>query len=422
MLKEGVKKNLVECILPFWMSLKDDQYGGFYGLVDPELKVHKDGEKGVILCSRILWTFSSAYMTLGDEKYLEYAEHAYRFLRDKCIDKERGGVYWSVNYDGTPCDTTKHSYNHSFAVYALATYFEATGDAEALKLAIDMFEIIEEKFTDDVGYTEAFDVNFRPSSNEKLSENGVEAAKTMNTALHIMEAYTVLYKVLRFGPSVSSESAMEVGSDGYPEEGLDTAEYMGRVQERLEAILECFADKIYQGNDRLEVFFDKDFKSIIDLQSYGHDIEASWLIDRTLEVLDDQYMGDSYIKLCKLTDKLAETILNIAVEKDGSVLNECERGVVNRKRIWWVQAEAIIGFVNYYQKHNGDDHAANKYMEAAENVWSFCENHFLDKRPGGEWYNELSDDLTPDLSMDTVNLWKCPYHTARMCMEVIERL
>ncbi len=422
MLKEGVKKNLVECILPFWMSLKDDQYGGFYGLVDPELKVHKDGEKGVILCSRILWTFSSAYMTLGDEKYLEYAEHAYRFLRDKCIDKERGGVYWSVNYDGTPCDTTKHSYNHSFAVYALATYFEATGDAEALKLAIDMFEMIEEKFTDDVGYTEAFDVNFRPSSNEKLSENGVEAAKTMNTALHIMEAYTVLYKVLRFGPSVSSESAMEVGSDGYPEEGLDTAEYMGRVQERLEAILECFADKIYQGNDRLEVFFDKDFKSIIDLQSYGHDIEASWLIDRTLEVLDDQYMGDSYIKLCKLTDKLAETILNIAVEKDGSVLNECERGVVNRKRIWWVQAEAIIGFVNYYQKHNGDDHEADKYMEAAENVWSFCENHFLDKRPGGEWYNELSDDLTPDLSMDTVNLWKGPYHTARMCMEVIERL
>ena len=418
MLKEGVTKNLTECILPFWMNLKDDEYGGYYGLVDPELQVHKDGEKGVILCSRILWMFSHAYMTLGDEKYLEYAEHAYNFLRDKCMDKERGGVYWSVNYDGTPCDTTKHSYNHSFAVYALATYFEATGNVEALKYAIDIYEIIEDKFTDEVGYTEAFDINFLPSSNEKLSENGVEAAKTMNTALHIMEAYTVLYKVLRFGPSTSSEYAMEVGTDGYPVEGLDTAEYMGRVQERIEALLECFAEKIYQGNDRLEVFFDKDFNSIIDLQSYGHDIEASWLIDRALEVLDDQYTGETYQKLCRLTDKLAEVILDIAVEKGGSVLNECEKGVVNRKRIWWVQAESIIGFVNYYQKHKD----ADKYLKAAEDIWTFCENYFLDKRPGGEWYNELFDDLTPDLSMNTVDLWKCPYHTSRMCMEIIERL
>ena len=419
MLKEGVKKNLTECILPFWMSLKDDEYGGFYGLVDSELKLHKDGEKGVILCSRILWTFSSAYMVLEDEKYLEYAEHAYKFLRDKCIDKERGGVYWSVNYDGTPCDTTKHSYNHSFAVYALATYFEASGDPEALKLALELFEIIEGKFTDEYGNTEAYDIEFKPSTNEKLSENGVEAAKTMNTALHIMEAYTVLYKVLRFGPSTASEYAMEVGTDGYPVEGIDTAEYMGLVQEKLETILECFAEKIYQGNDRLEVFFDKEWNSIIDLQSYGHDIEASWLIDRTLEILDDQYTGDSLSKLCKLTDKLAETIISIAVEKDGSLLNECERGVVNRKRIWWVQAEAIIGFVNYYQKHGNE---AKKFLEAAEDVWNFCEKYFLDKRPGGEWYNELYDDLTPDLSMDTVNIWKCPYHTARMCMEIIVRL
>ena len=430
-LQERVKKNLTECILPFWMSLRDDENGGFYGLVDPELSLHKDGEKGVILCSRILWTFSYAYITLGDSKYLDYAKHAYEFLRDACVDKERGGVYWSVSYDGKPLDTTKHSYNHSFAVYGLATYYEASGDREALDLALQLFEVIEEHFTDEVGYTEAFDIDFKPSTNEKLSENGVEAAKTMNTALHIMEAYTVLYKVLKYGPTgyISEAGTQTIPASAYSDEvelygDEENDIYIGRVLEKLEAVLDTFAEKMDQGNNRLEVFFDKDFNSIIDLQSYGHDIEASWLIDRALEVLDDDLKSDNISKLCKLTDNLAEVIFSIAVADDGSVLNECERGVVNRKRIWWVQAEAIIGFVNYAMKHrdSASPEISDKYMAAANAVWEFCENYFLDKREGGEWFSELNDDLTPDLSKNIVDIWKCPYYTSRMCMEIINRL
>ena len=414
MLAESVKKNLTECILPFWMKLKDEENGGFYGLVDPEISVHKDAVKGVILTSRILWSFSEAYLTLGDMKYLEYAKHAYVFLRDKCVDKERGGVYWSVTYDGKPSDSQKHSYNHSFAIYALATYYEATGDEEALKLAIELFEVVEKHFNDGNGYTEALDVSFNPSSNEKLSENGVMAARTMNTALHIMEAYTVLFKVLKYGPA--DTEYMECGLEG-------ADEYSGMVQEKIEKVLDCFADKIYQGKDRLEVFFDKDFNPIIDLWSYGHDIEASWLIDRALEVLDEDYIGDSLPKLKRLTDLLAETIYKTAISEDGSMLNECERGVVNTKRIWWVQAEAIIGFVNYYQKHGGDANPeVSGYLKAAEAVWDICDKYFIDRRDGGEWFNELFEDLTPDRSMNIVDEWKCPYHTSRMCMEILKRM
>lgn len=386
-MKEEIKNHLVSAIIPFWKNLRDDEFGGYYGYMDYDLKLNKKAEKGCILNSRITWFFSNAYTLLKDESLLEEADHGYAFLKDHCIDKENGGIYWSMNYDGTPLDTTKHTYNQAFCIYALSSYYEASGKKEALDLAKELFAMIEEKCTDDQGYLEAFTRDFKPESNEKLSENGVLAEKTMNTLLHVLEAYTELYRV-------SKDEA---------------------VKERLEWIMDVFADKVYNPQlKRQEVFFDKNYNSIIDLHSYGHDIETAWLMDRTLEVVNDE----SYTKMISpITKTLTENIYNVAF--DGrSLSNECDKGVVDTNRVWWVQAETVVGFLNGYEK----DSSKTQYKEAAEATWQFIKDYVIDKRSGSEWFWLVRQDGTPVEGEPIVEPWKCPYHNGRMCMEVMRRL
>lgn len=386
-MKEEIKNHLVSAIIPFWKNLRDDEFGGYYGYMDYDLKLNKKAEKGCILNSRITWFFSNAYTLLKDESLLKEADHGYAFLKDHCIDKENGGIYWSMNYDGTPLDTTKHTYNQAFCIYALSSYYEASGKKEALDLAKELFAMIEEKCTDDQGYLEAFTRDFKPESNEKLSENGVLAEKTMNTLLHVLEAYTELYRV-------SKDEA---------------------VKERLEWIMDVFADKVYNPQlKRQEVFFDKNYNSIIDLHSYGHDIETAWLMDRTLEVVNDE----SYTKkISPITKTLTENIYNVAF--DGrSLSNECDKGVVDTNRVWWVQAETVVGFLNGYEK----DPSKTQYKEAAEATWQFIKDYVIDKRSGSEWFWLVRQDGTPVEGEPIVEPWKCPYHNGRMCMEVMRRL
>ena len=183
MMLEEVKAHLLNDIIPFWKNLRDDEFGGYYGYLDYDLKLDKKAEKGCILNSRITWFFSNAYTLLKDKSLLEEADHGYEFLKEHCIDKEYGGIYWSMKYDGTPLDTTKHTYNQAFCIYALSSYYEASGKQEALELARKLYELIETRCMDDNGYLEAFTRDFKPESNEKLSENGVLAEKTMNTLL-----------------------------------------------------------------------------------------------------------------------------------------------------------------------------------------------------------------------------------------------
>lgn len=386
-MKEEIRNHLVSAIIPFWKNLRDDEFGGYYGYMDYDLKLNKKAEKGCILNSRITWFFSNAYTLLKDESLLEEADYGYAFLKDHCIDKENGGIYWSMNYDGTPLDTTKHTYNQAFCIYALSSYYEASGKKEALDLAKELFAMIEEKCTDDQGYLEAFTRDFKPESNEKLSENGVLAEKTMNTLLHVLEAYTELYRV-------SKDET---------------------VKERLKWIMDVFADKVYNPQlKRQEVFFDKNYNSIIDLHSYGHDIETAWLMDRTLEVVNDE----SYTKkISPITKTLTENIYNVAF--DGrSLSNECDKGVVDTNRVWWVQAETVIGFLNGYEK----DPTKIQYKEAAEATWQFIKDYVIDKRPGSEWFWLVRQDGTPVEGEPIVEPWKCPYHNGRMCMEVMRRL
>ncbi|MGN1191694.1 MAG: AGE family epimerase/isomerase [Dorea sp.] len=381
-----VRTHLEEGLIPFWKGLTDEKYGGFYGYMDYDLKVDMQYEKGCILNSRILWFFSNAYMLLKKEHLKETAEHAYRFMRNYCVDQEYGGVFWSVSYDGNVKDDTKHTYNQAFAIYALASYYDAFGDQDALDLAFELQRLIEEKCTDSVGYLEAFTRKFEPEENDKLSENGVMAEKTMNTLLHVFEAYTELYRV----------------------------SHDKKTGERLRFILDTVAEKVYNPVlGRQEVFFDKNWNTLIDLYSYGHDIEAAWLLDRGLEVLDDP----EYIrKISPITKKMTQNIYERAYVNH-SLLNEAENGVQDTTRVWWVQAETIVGFVNAWQKEPENTF----WLEAAKDVWEYIKTYLIDKRNGSEWYWAVDQNGKP-AEKPIVEPWKCPYHNGRMCIEVIRRL
>lgn len=394
-MRDEVKEELQKDIIPFWKNLRDDEKGGYYGWLSYDLVLDKKSEKGCILNSRITWFFSNAYTLLKDESLLEEAKHGYEFLMKHCVDKEYGGIFWSLNYDGTPLDTTKHTYNQAFCIYALASYYEASKDREALELAFNLFRLIEEKCTDEVGYLEAFTRDFKPESNEKLSENGVLADKTMNTLLHVFEAYTELYRVTGVLPEWKEEA--------------------NEVRCRLAWMMDLFADKIYNpAKRRQEVFFDKDYNTILDLHSYGHDIETAWLIDRGVEVLGEEAYEE---KMSPITQALTEQIYRVAFDGH-SLANECDRGVVNENRIWWVQAETVVGFLNGYEKT--PEHS--EYRDAALAVWEFIKEHVVDQRSGSEWFWEVRADGTPIEGRPIVEPWKCPYHNGRMCIEVMKRI
>lgn len=386
MMVEEIRNHLTDYIIPFWKKLRDDENGGYYGYMDHDLKVDKKAVKGCILNSRITWFFANAYMTLKDESLLEEAKHGYEFMQKYCVDKEKGGVYWSVAYDGTPEDTTKHTYNQAFSIYALSSYYDASGDEEALKTAMDLFHIIEGRCMDEIGYKEAFDREFKEIENDKLSENGVIAEKTMNTLLHVFEAYTELYRVSKDAD----------------------------VKKRLEWILDTIADKIYNPElHRQEVFFDREMNSILDLHSYGHDIETAWLIRRGTDILGEKSYED---KMLPIVLDLTSQVYKVAFDGN-SLANECEKGVVDQNRIWWVQAETVIGFLNGYAL--APEHT--EYLEAAKAEWNFIKEHVVDKRPGSEWFWDVNRKGESVDDKPIVEPWKCPYHNGRMCMEVIRR-
>lgn len=386
-LAREVKEHLCTRIIPFWEKLRDDEYGGYYGYLDYALQLDKKAEKGCILNSRIIWFFANACTVLGEKELLGYARHGFEFMKDHCIDKEYGGVFWSLDYEGNPKDTTKHTYNQAFSIYALSSYYEASGEEEALQMAKELFHLIETKCRDEKGYLESFNRSFEPEENDKLSENGVIADRTMNTLLHVFEAYTELYRVSK-----------------------DV-----QVKERLEWILDTFAEKIYNpALHRQEVFFDNDYNSILDLHSYGHDIETAWLIDRGVEVLGEP---EYEAKMSPVTKALTREIYEAAFDGH-SLPAECEKGVVLENRVWWVQAETLVGFLNGYQK----DKSCTEYLEAAKSQWQFIKDHVIDKREVSEWFWEVNPDGTPIADRPIVEPWKCPYHNGRMCLEVIKRV
>lgn len=382
-----IKEHLKGTIIPFWMDMRDDEYGGYYGYKGYDLQTDKKAVKGCILNSRILWFFSNAALLLRDDALKEEARHAYLFLRDHCVDREYGGVYWSVTYDGKVAEEMKHTYCQAFAIYALASYYRLSRDEESLGLARGLFDLTEEKCRDSLGYLEAFSRDFLPVDNEMLSGNGVLAERTMNTLLHVLEAYTELC-------DVSSDEA---------------------VRERIRDILRIFSNRIYNPQKRrLEVFFDKEWHTLTDLHSFGHDIEASWLIDRACAVVGDPAFSE---EIQRMTGELADCVYKEAY-RNHSLANERWNGRTDTTRVWWVQAEAIAGFVNAWQKYPH----RTEYLEAAKDIWEFVKERFADKRENSEWFRNLTENGEITAEEPIVDLWKCPYHNGRMCMEVIRRM
>lgn len=382
--QEHLEKN----IIPFWNRMVDNENGGFYGYADSDGNPDKNSIKGCILNSRILWFYSAAYQLLEKQELLEKADHAYAFLSEHFYDSRYGGVFWSVKADGTPEDTTKHTYNQAFAIYALSVYYQVSRKKEALNLAYSLYHVIESSCRDMEGYFEAFSRDFSPVSNEKLSENGVMAERTMNTLLHVLEAYTELYR----------------------------ADQFYAVGDSIRDILRIFKFKVYDSDKEIcRVFFDKSYHSLIELESYGHDIEASWLIDRACQVLEDKAY---YAEMLPVIEQLADGALKNGMDTDNQAMNnECESGTVNAKKVWWVQAEAVTGFYNAYQ--NQPDRT--EYLKVSENVWEYIHKYIIDSKTG-EWIEDISPDNTIKSGQALAHPWKCPYHNGRMCIEMVRRL
>ena len=381
-----VEKELTEHILPFWMKLKDEQNGGFYGKVDFDLNTHKQADKGGIVTARFLWTFSAAYRVTKDNTYLEYADHLYDFLVNKLYDNEHSGLYWLVDDQGNPKDMRKHVYTQSFGIYALSEYYRATKNEKALKLAISLFELIEDKgFSEDSNaYMEEFDREWNPTPNEMLSENGVIAEITMNTHIHVLEAYTNLYKA-------------------WPNE---------KLKARLNDLLKVHYEKIYNPETKfLHVFFDKEWNNLLDMKSFGHDIEASWLMDETIKALD--LNDEDYINM--VVD-IAYNIAGYAMQDDGSLVNEELNGVVDPTRIWWVQAEAIVGFYNAFER-TGDQ----RFLDLVHGLWEYTKQYIIDGRAQGEWYWSVDEKGNPTKE-NICDPWKASYHNGRFCLEMMERM
>lgn len=382
--RSQMENMLISQIMPFWLRLIDKEHGGFYGYVSSDGVIDPQAPKGVILHSRILWTFSEAYRRTKKPEYLAAADHAYSFLINQAMDKEFGGLYWMLDAKGQPSALFKHSYNQAFGVYALSNYFLATGKRDALEYAMGLFHLIEDKWRDDKGYREQLSREFAPINNEELSENGIIAERTMNTLLHLMEAYTVLY---------------EATSDPQVKTAL------------VFTIRQLAGDMYNTERERLEVFFDSNLKSLLDLHSYGHDIEASWLIDRALAVTADLSLSAS---VSPVTKALYDHVIRRAYT-DRGVYYECHIGHDNTQRDWWVQAEAIIGIANDYQKFGNEEDHLDKLYELLD----FLKSEII--LPSGEWAWTTFEDGSHDADRELAGPWKCPYHNGRMCLEIMTR-
>ena len=418
MMKLEMQDVLENNILPFWLEkMQDNEHGGFYGRIDGNNQLHPEAEKGAILNARILWSFSAAYRVLQKEEYLEAATRAKDYLIEHFIDPEYGGVYWSVDYKGEPLDTKKQFYAIAFVIYGLTEYARATGDREALEYALDLYDCIEEHAFDDEqnGYIEACTREWGKIEDMRLSELDANYPKSQNTHLHIMEAYANLLRCLKemraqeqcdYVPTIGS--VLPVGISVPPET-------MVNVEGALRNIISIFINKILNPEtNHLDLFFDMDWtRGAGHLESYGHDIECSWLLHEAALVLGDENVLEKVESVIQKVAKAAEK----GLRPDGSMIHEAnlDTGHIDDDLHWWVQAENVVGWFNIWQ-HFGDEEAFKK----SEKCWHYIKENLVDF-DNGEWFWSRHSDGTLNTVDDKAGFWKCPYHNSRMCLEIIER-
>ena len=388
---DRISAELHENILPFWMKRAVDASRGIIiGSVTDDPDADRTAERGALLASRVLWTYSAAYLLDRNPAYLETAHLAYRDLVDNFWDDEHGGLYWSIAADGTVVNPRKQIYGQAFAIYALAEYHRASGLKAPLDRAVSLFELLETHAREHRhgGYMEALSREWSEIADMRLSDADMNVPKSQNTHLHVMEAYTNL---LRTRPDA-------------------------KVTEALTMLLEIMIDRIVNSETgHLKLFFSNDWVSQSEAVSYGHDIEAAWLLLDAAEALGNDELIQ---RLHPLVVTIAETTLTEGVDTDGGVFYTGDpSGVVNTDKEWWPQAEAVLGFLCAYQVSEDE-----RYLKAAWHSWHFIDKHLIDRR-GGEWFRGVSRNgavlSPPDLKG---SFWKCPYHNGRACMEAPRRL
>ncbi len=388
-------------ILSFWLNkMQDGQRRGFYGQMRGDLTLVPDAPKGCILNARILWSFSAAYRVLQKPAYLMAATRAKDYILEHFIDREFGGAFWSLDADGNPIDTKKQFYAIGFVIYGLTEYARATGDTEAYDYAMQLFDCIEQHSWDPVygGYIEACTREWGQIADMRLSNLDANYPKSQNTHLHIIEPYTNLFRLMQERPEL-----------------VRSEDEKAEVEKALRQLIHIFCDKILNPETHhLDLFFDMDWKRGAGwLESYGHDIECSWLMHEAALVLGDKEVLKKVEPIVQLVAKASEKGLNA----DGSMTHEAnlDTGHVDADRHWWVQAEAVVGFMNIYQ-YFGDEAALQKGLRC----WQYIQDNLIDYQ-NGEWYWSRDPERNINLHDDHAGFWKCPYHNSRMCLEIIER-
>ena len=447
-LKQEMQDVLTKNILPFWLEkMQDHEHGGFYGQMTGRYQLNKEADKGAILNARILWSFSAAYRVLSEELrvkseefaaatsspdttaaansslftlhslLLQSATRAKDYIIDHFIDHEQGGVYWSLDYLGRPKDTKKQFYAIGFAIYGLSEYARATGDREALDYALQLFDCIEEHALDHEynGYIEAMTRDWQPIADMRLSDLDANYPKSQNTHLHIIEPYTNLLRCLReFAAPESCAYVPTIGSV-LPVDVSVPTETLLRVEWALRNLISIFTDRILNPETHhLDLFFDMDWtRGAGHLESYGHDIECSWLMHEAALVLGDEQVLRRVEPIVRMVAQASEKGLH----PDGSMIHEAnlDTGHVDDDLHWWVQAENVVGWVNLYQ-HFGDEQALQRALQG----WQYIKENLIDYEHG-EWYWSRHADGTLNQDDDHAGFWKCPYHNSRMCLEVMER-
>ena len=377
-------------ILEYWSKHSiDSKNGGFIGQIDCNEFKNFESEKGSVLNARILWSFSAAYSITKNEEHKRLAKKAFEFIINHFYDSEFGGIYWSINADGSPKDTKNQIYAIAFVIYGMTEYYAISKEEKALEFAISLYKKIQEYSYDPIqkGYFEAFTRNWQPIEDLRLSDKDANEKKTMNTHLHIVEGYANLYKV-------------------WKDETLKKD-----IVELLEVIETHFINK---ETGHLRLFFDENWIEKPDVISYGHDIEAAWLLLQCAEISGDEALIARYKKYAiQMTDATFEGIDPI----DGGLWYELEpeHNKLIAEKHWWPQAELMIGFYNAYQLTEDQ-----KYLDVVLKNWEFIQKHLLDKK-NGEWFWGVYQDYSL-IQKDKAGFWKCPYHNSRACIELINRI
>jgi mannobiose 2-epimerase len=386
---DRIERDLRGNILPFWMDkVVDGTNRSFLGSLTNSLEPDRSVERGALLTSRILWTFSAAYAKYRDKAYLGMAELAYDDLNLRFRDREHGGYWWSVDAKGEVLGDRKQVYGQAFAIYALSEYHAATGLRAPLEEAVEARGLLERHARSrHGGYLEAFGRDWRPIADMRLSDVDLNEPKSQNTHLHVMEAYTRLYCV-------------------WPEDGLRAS-----LAEIVELMLSRIVDP---ATGHLGLFFADDWSPRSDRVSYGHDIEAAWLLTWAADVLKDSRLG---ARIRPLAVQIADATLREGVDSDGGIYNQGgPGGLTDTDKEWWPQAEAVIGFLNAHEI-SGDE----RHLLAALRCWDFIERRLID-RENGEWFRGVRRDGTLLDKQLKVSFWKCPYHNGRAGLEAVRRL